>query len=91
MRGTQSPPEISTLGGRIIPADAGNTKRRPSSTIRPWDHPRGCGEHRYKAAAVSIPMGSSPRMRGTLLEIPGSVIDDGIIPADAGNTRLQRS
>ena len=30
---------------RIIPADAGSTRKTSGSLMPPWDHPRGCGEH----------------------------------------------
>ena len=30
---------------RIIPADAGSTLTRSSSSCQNWDHPRRCGEH----------------------------------------------
>ena len=71
----------------IIPADAG-------STISCWtcgrvskDHPRGCGEHPYRLRMNPMKMGSSPRMRGALIQTIIIVLFVGIIPADAGSTR----
>ena len=54
----------------IIPACAGSTVRH---RIRPFfhrDHPRVCGEHFTLQMSASEPPGSSPRVRGALLEIP---------------------
>ena len=88
MRGTLLRVYALTLVGGIIPAYAGNTSRCSVGSKGNRDHPRVCGEH------LSGPMqrlkltGSSPRMRGTPepeLTPPNSA---GIIPAYAGNTRL---
>ena len=55
---------------RFIPACAGNTSR-PSRTITGFSvHPRVCGEHRGANAGVKFKIGSSPRVRGTLLPPP---------------------
>ena len=72
--------------GGIIPAYAGNTpwKRPPHRFER--DHPRVCGEHSFLTKSDLVPSGSSPRMRGTLLAVVENRIEDGIIPAYAGNT-----
>ena len=66
MRGTQTGKTTAADTGRIIPADAGNTKW---SMCNPWkrrDHPRGCGEHPGRVEGGVADQGSSPRMRGTL-------------------------
>ena len=74
-----------TLAG-IIPACAGNTPAKAASPSRNRDHPRVCGEHSSVDVMVSLPWGSSPRVRGTpLLSFPGT-LRPGIIPACAGNT-----
>ena len=52
------------------------------------DHPRGCGEHIVVVYWRALVEGSSPRMRGALTSNFGKQIPDGIIPADAGSTRL---
>ena len=73
---------------RIIPADAGNTIRRTPPSVQGRDHPRGCGEHQPCHFLLRDLRGSSPRMRGTL-QGQGACHDlPGIIPADAGNTRI---
>ena len=53
----------------IIPADAGNTSGRCGRRSWAGDHPRGCGEHVSFATCDGLCVGSSPRMRGTHLEI----------------------
>ena len=70
----------------IIPACAGNTSTTRARHCRPRDHPRVCGEHRVEISADIFGLGSSPRVRGTLLfpEIRHKIV--GIIPACAGNT-----
>ena len=86
MRGTQprKPPECRPTG--IIPADAGNTDTVYTNGIKNVDQPRGCGEHVLKRPFDTVCRGSSPRMRGTLAKLNSMSDDQGIIPADAGNT-----
>ena len=88
MRGTLSG-NIEEVGERgIIPAYAGNTPRHGSSPACRRDHPRVCGEHTALHQRCAGPLGSSPRMRGTLLRWSVVFRDVGIIPAYAGNTLL---
>ena len=63
------------------------------SFVDEWggDHPRVCGEHMGAAESTSGGMGSSPRMRGTLLDSRTAGWNNGIIPAYAGNTPKERS
>ena len=86
MRGTPTL-ECSCLNGTgIIPAHAGNTARRKTPDGQARDHPRACGEHcRYRAFG-SRRLGSSPRMRGTLMKAREDGDPYRIIPAHAGNT-----
>ena len=86
MRGAPHEQRNSGDHHRIIPADAGSTRR----SSRPWgprgDHPRGCGEHsRTVIRSESLP-GSSPRMRGARGRAQAVLRLQGIIPADAGST-----
>ena len=70
----------------IIPAYAGSTRSR-RSTSQAWrDHPRVCGEHICVAPNTSALMGSSPRMRGAPRALFAVLLDVGIIPAYAGST-----
>ena len=86
VRGT---PDIKlVLGevGGIIPACAGNTNYKSYALRKAWDHPRVCGEHDLLNYVDARRLGSSPRVRGTLVEGVPSVLNIGIIPACAGNT-----
>ena len=71
---------------RIIPAYAGNTRFAQQICCVYRDHPRVCGEHIAFVPAITVVVGSSPRMRGTLHDWPIQVVVEGIIPAYAGNT-----
>ena len=50
------------------------------------DHPRACGAHRCSPRSIKLALGSSPRMRGSLIVVPSMKLDGGIIPAHAGLT-----
>ena len=86
MRGAPPYPYISRYSARIIPADAGSTKKSDCTFGIGKDHPRGCGEHLRIASLVSSINGSSPRMRGARLRNARHASGKGIIPADAGST-----
>ena len=71
---------------RIIPAHAGQTIGRRSSSKWTSDHPRACGANDAGGGGLHVGSGSSPRMRGKphrATNIPGLVR---IIPAHAGQT-----
>ena len=70
----------------IIPAGAGKSEDGDGVDIRPWDHPRGCGEKPEGDAGLVWVSGSSPRVRGKvgLSRSPRSTF--GIIPAGAGKS-----
>ena len=53
---------------RIIPADAGSTVFSMIATGITRDHPRGCGEHLTYNWNSPFEKGSSPRMRGALIQ-----------------------
>ena len=70
----------------IIPAHAGLTVIRSTFSRSRKDHPRACGAHNGLTTLDSIELGSSPRMRGSLIV---DLLKDGtagIIPAHAGLT-----
>ena len=71
----------------IIPACAGNTAVLTDSCFSKRDHPRMCGEHPADHSETIEDLGSSPHVRGTLVEGGRPVGQQGIIPACAGNTR----
>ena len=87
MRGTHAEDLSRQQASGIIPADAGNTTSGIDGQVWLGNHPRGCGEHPPPVVARPNPIGSSPRMRGTLHAPCRSCGARGIIPADAGNTR----
>ena len=86
VRGTHLALAAPALVAGIIPACAGNTIRRISQACFRRDHPRVCGEHDLLNYVDARRLGSSPRVRGTLVEGVPSVLNIGIIPACAGNT-----
>ena len=85
-RGIQSPLLWLSLVLRIIPALAGNTRRRryPHEWCR--DHPRSRGEYTRAAAVARRAAGSSPLSRGIPPDAPTVMACYRIIPALAGNT-----
>ncbi len=49
-------------------------------------HPRGRGEHADPPTLPVVPLGSSPRARGTHMRVVVAVVATRFIPAGAGNT-----
>ncbi|KFI48488.1 hypothetical protein BBOU_0617 [Bifidobacterium boum] len=74
----------------IIPACAGNTLSNRADVIVIWDHPRMRGEHMSCSDTMMPILGSSPHARGTPVACWLVVAAEGIIPACAGNTIIQR-
>ena len=71
---------------RIIPAHAGQTTCITTISGPTPDHPRACGANELKSTDGRIDLGSSPRMRGKLAQLPCGRFDLRIIPAHAGQT-----
>ncbi len=71
---------------RFIPAHAGNTRCGINHEHRNPVHPRACGEHVALTVSLSLTVGSSPRMRGTLKRKSFDGRSKRFIPAHAGNT-----
>ena len=86
MRGKRVLELLQFLGGRIIPAHAGQTDALVASQISMPDHPRACGANEHLVAYRLTRHGSSPRMRGKLERIRGRPARRRIIPAHAGQT-----
>ena len=82
-------PDTAALPG-IIPAYAGLTRLAIGWTSRDEDHPRVCGAHLSVSLVCAWPLGSSPRMRGSLIDITVQTHDKGIIPAYAGLTCIRK-
>ena len=80
-------PVRASASFRIIPAYAGSTGARRSSSTPTSDHPRIRGEHPGSLANSAGSSGSSPHTRGALSRNCESPSASGIIPAYAGSTR----
>ena len=72
---------------RITPAYAGSSYKPDDVCDYAQDHPRVCGEQPAVSAAVFAPMGSPPRMRGAVGEIPEGKTISRITPAYAGSSQ----
>ena len=90
MRGMPIDAEQSVLGGRIIPAYAGNARQARTWSMPQTDHPRVCGECTSPSTPASSPAGSSPRMRGMPYRGRTRPGYHRIIPAYAGNASTRR-
>ena len=86
VRGTRRDLDPVLLQARFIPACAGNSGARASTSARRTVHPRVCGELQRTAARTSTLAGSSPRVRGTPWQVPTWALGDRFIPACAGNS-----
>ena len=86
MRGTPSVFCLLIACSRFIPAHAGNTSLVGMVVTGTSVHPRACGEHRPVQHDAGLPVGSSPRMRGTLNRPDRVGVRIRFIPAHAGNT-----
>ena len=70
----------------LIPAHAGKTCSSNERSIRFRAHPRACGENDAMMITIRPPAGSSPRMRGKLLNQIYAHCEARLIPAHAGKT-----
>ena len=86
MRGSQEGERLVPEKRGIIPAHAGLTCPHHLHGLRWRDHPRACGAHKLEKLAPQNEAGSSPRMRGSHVDIFGEGYRTGIIPAHAGLT-----
>ena len=85
VRGTYSLFDRETVRAGLIPAGAGNMSSPQGMEVVRGAHPRGCGEHWRVTTYASVPLGSSPRVRGTFSPVEGCTHFEGLIPAGAGN------
>ena len=88
-RGTHTTRSLHSLGLGLIPARAGNTLKMVLRLNLMRAHPRSRGEHPGEDGATEIHPGSSPLARGTPFTPLLLYIENGLIPARAGNTRVR--
>ena len=86
VRGARCFATVFLDGFGIIPACAGSTCPSRPSAATAGDHPRMCGEHRICCQSCKISTGSSPHVRGALVQDFLQGLSTGIIPACAGST-----
>ena len=88
MRGKLNKTRVGGAIRRIIPAHAGQTWHSNRCQVCAPDHPRACGANVRTPFAAVRQSGSSPRMRGKLVERHRGGRPRRIIPAHAGQTFL---
>ena len=86
VRGKLDERGLDALPPRLIPACAGKTPRPRCGTSSPGAHPRVCGENLAQPGEDTAAAGSSPRVRGKLLQPLQKPLWLGLIPACAGKT-----
>ena len=88
-RGTSYSSWPPMRSSRLIPARAGNIQQAHSPAPCTSAHPRSRGEHRVNISYASVPSGSSPLARGTLIESVHDLVLGRLIPARAGNIEVE--
>ena len=90
VRGTPPPSTSHAPASRFIPARAGNSVPTVIVCVLVPVHPRACGELELREIDLVLDGGSSPRVRGTHLDILAYLPDERFIPARAGNSDYTR-
>ena len=90
-RGTERHPVLIVLGGRFIPAGAGNSVAAATAFPAVSVHPRWRGEQSTRTIACPLSSGSSPLARGTGRRRLYRAKGPRFIPAGAGNRELAHS
>ena len=85
VRGTEVLRDPPVTAGRFIPACAGNSALTPADLLCQSVHPRVCGEQTFQFFTSQTAPGSSPRVRGTVVECQEGPDTRRFIPACAGN------
>ena len=85
VRGTRTPFDLECIELRFIPACAGNAWSKPVKASSIPVHPRVCGERLIRRCKLPGDFGSSPRVRGTLINAAAPAFKARFIPACAGN------
>ena len=87
MRGKVSAFPDSGKTAGITPAHAEKSVPVDTSTLQQRDHPRTCGEKRFRLMVPPVMLGSPPHMRGKACCCLNILLHDGITPAHAGKSR----
>ena len=85
-RGAPEDDDASRSAVGLIPAHAGSTASRGSTTQGNWAHPRSRGEHASGNPQQGVGAGSSPLTRGARRRPARGRLVPGLIPAHAGST-----
>ena len=85
-QGTRGQDAAQHLFVRLIPASAGNTRRRARRSTPGPAHPRERREHASRSRRRKSRCGSSPRAQGTRVVSASQPCAFRLIPASAGNT-----
>ena len=91
VRGKPRPMGRGRAPGGLIPARAGKTSARRSTSRATRAHPRACGENTDWAVTEISPPGSSPRVRGKQEDRERCLHHVRLIPARAGKTGVHSS
>ena len=85
LRGTVLLPKSDQSMQRFIPAPAGNRQLQCYYSWAVPVHPRACGEQVNYQQPYAVMRGSSPRLRGTVMQANRRALYRRFIPAPAGN------
>ena len=88
--GTMQRAPVATREEGLSPRMRGNLFAATRCIARPWSrvYPRACGGTRPRSFPEEIAMGLSPRMRGNLIRNMEGRVQEGSIPAHAGEPDL---
>jgi len=87
VRGRSRPPFCRSPGVRLIPAGAGQIQAEGLWEAGGSAHPRRCGADSYLRFCAVLRGGSSPQVRGRLVQKQSMRWGRGLIPAGAGQIR----
>ena len=68
----------------------GNAATTSPVRTRATVHPHGCGERHSRGQAITVTLGSSPRLWGTLKNAIGVIVQQRFIPTAVGNAQHYR-
>lgn len=89
-RGSLTPPLAMASIEGSIPANAGDPRQRPEQIEQFRVNPRACGGASSSMPSNHKPRGQSPRMRGSPERAIKHLLNEGSIPAHAGEPLLSK-